>query len=157
NPTGNLIGVLWGHNDDFYGSAPAFTPDGSRLISGNDDGTVRIWDLNAVERNGILRGHEKYVYDVAFSPDSEQVASAAWDGTVRLWGPATGRQTGLLKHEAEVLNSVGYSRDGRRIATLGRGRGISLWDVASAKLERFISLAQSSFAEGARASFDPDG
>jgi len=40
------------------------------------DGTVRIWDMSLVERNGILRGHESYVYDVAFSPNGEQVASA---------------------------------------------------------------------------------
>ena len=79
--------------------APVFTPDGSRLVSGSTDGTVRIWDMSLVERNGILRGHESYVYDVAFSPNGEQVASAAWDGTARLWDATTGRQTGLLKHE----------------------------------------------------------
>ena len=90
--------MLRGHGDGFN-CAPVFTPDGSRLVSGSTDGTVRIWDMNLVERNGILRGHESFVYDVAFSPNGEQVASAAWDGTARLWDATTGRQTGLLKHE----------------------------------------------------------
>ena len=103
-------------------AGPVFTPDGSRLVSGSRDGTVRIWDMSLVERNGILRGHESFVYDVAFSPDGEQVASSAWDGTARLWDATTGRQTGLLKHETGIISAVAYSRDGRRLATVERER-----------------------------------
>ena len=131
-----MIGVLRGHGDGFPDCPPVFTPDGSRLVSGSTDGTVRIWDMSLVERNGILRGHESYVYDVAFSPNGEQVASAAWDGTARLWDATTGRQTGLLKHETGIITSVAYSRDGRRLATAERERGVTLWDVASQKPAR---------------------
>src|SRR5262249_54390009 len=113
-----------------------FTPDSSRLVSASTDGTVRIWDMDLVERNGILRGHESYVYDVAFSPDGEHVASVAWDGTARLWDAATGRPTGLLKHETRIINSLAYRGDGRQLATAERERGITLWDVASRKPAR---------------------
>ena len=72
----------------------AFTPDGSRLIAPAADGTVRVWAMDVAERNGGLRGHKSFVYDVAFRPDGMQLASAAWDGTVRFWDPDTGRETG---------------------------------------------------------------
>ena len=111
--------------------APVFTPDGSRLVSGSADGTVRILGHEPGGTERHPRGHESFVYDVAFSPDGEQVASAAWDGTARLWDATTGRQTGLLKHETGVITSVAYSRDGRRLATGSERRGVTLWDVAS--------------------------
>ena len=74
--TGDLIGLLRGHEEGFETHCPPrFTPDGSLLNSGSKDGTVRIWDMGLVERDGILKGHTKYVYDVAFNSDNERVTS----------------------------------------------------------------------------------
>ena len=154
--TGDLIGVLRVPGEGFD-YVPAFTPDGSRLVSGCADGAVRIWDMRLVEQNGILRGHESYVYDVAFSPNGEQVASAAWDGTARLWDATTGRQTGLLKHETGIINSVAYSRDGRRVATVERERGVTLWDVASQKAVRTWRFPAGYWAADPRAALNPAG
>ncbi len=158
NNQGELIDVLRGHSAGFDRHCPPlFTPDGSRLVSGTIDGTVRIWDMKLVERNGILRGHESFVYDVAFDPNGEQVASAAWDGTARLWDATTGRQIGLLKHEEKgIILSVAYSRDGRRLATVDRERGAVLWNVASGKASRDSLFVASKQWEN-RACLNPDG
>ena len=158
NTQGELIDVLRGHSAGFDRLCPPlFTPDGSRLVSGTIDGTVRVWDMKLVERNGILSGHESFVYDVAFDPNGEQVASAAWDGTARLWDATTGRQTGLLKHEEKgIILSVAYSRDGRRLATADRVQGVALWDVASGKASRSSQFVASKPWEN-RACLNPDG
>jgi eukaryotic-like serine/threonine-protein kinase len=156
--TGKLISVLCGDGDGL-GAPPVFTPDGSHLISGSANGTVRIWDMGLVERNGLLRGHESFVYDVAFGPDGEQVASAGWDGTARLWDATTGRQTGLLNHKTGAIHSISYRSDGRRLATLERERGVVLWDEALRKSAGDWPLVAGTFKmmDGARASLNPAG
>ncbi|WP_414588768.1 WD40 repeat domain-containing protein, partial [Scytonema sp. PCC 10023] len=55
-----------------------------RIVSGGDDGTVRLWDTQG-KQVAELRGHQDYVISVAISTDNQRVVSGGSDGTVRLW------------------------------------------------------------------------
>lgn len=74
----------------------AVLPDG-HLVSGSEDGSVRVWDLTRGESRWILEGHWGTVTAVAIGPgeaDGSVVASGSYDGTIRLWDPQTGVQAG---------------------------------------------------------------
>jgi small GTP-binding protein len=63
----------------------ALSRDGRFLVSGSDDKTVRIWDLEQGCCAGVLEGHPKSVWSVAISPDDRLILSSGWRQAFRLW------------------------------------------------------------------------
>ena len=48
--------------------APAFSPDGSRIVIASGDGRARILDVATAREIAVLDGHEAGVTDAAYSP-----------------------------------------------------------------------------------------
>jgi WD40 repeat protein len=64
----------------------AVSADGSRLLGGADDGSLRLWDLTTEKEIIVLVGHEKSAVNaVALTLDGTRAVSAGKDGTVRFW------------------------------------------------------------------------
>ena len=60
------LDIFLGHSDIV--NSVVFSPDVSRLASGSDDHSVRLWDATSTEALASLVGHSGGVYCVAFSP-----------------------------------------------------------------------------------------
>ncbi len=63
----------------------AFSPDGRRALSGSDDNTVRLWEVDTGRSLRVLEGHSDRVWSVAFGPDGSYAFSAADNGVMRVW------------------------------------------------------------------------
>ena len=81
-------------------------PDGSRLVSGGNDGTARVWNARAGEPV-VLTGHQGIVWGTAFSADGRQVVTAGNDTTVRGWkSSGTGQPVVLHGFGASVESAT---------------------------------------------------
>jgi WD40 repeat protein len=73
----------------------AVTADGTRIVSGSDDDTIRVWDLASGAPLGEpLPGHTGPVLSVAVTPDGTRIVSGGSDYTIRVWQLGTGAPLG---------------------------------------------------------------
>jgi WD40 repeat protein len=80
----------------------AFLPDGSALVLGCDDGTVRVWDPVAGSDVRPALDCGSPVLSVAVSDDGQRVLAGCADGSARLWDLDSGSLLVTVRHRAEV-------------------------------------------------------
>jgi sterol desaturase/sphingolipid hydroxylase (fatty acid hydroxylase superfamily) len=107
--------ILKGHERSVY--SVAISGDGTHVVSGGGDGTVRVWETETGKEKLILKGHRRGVRGVAISGDGNTIVSGSFDGTVIIHDARTGRVVNTLTgHEGGVL-CVAISADGKRIVS----------------------------------------
>jgi len=55
------------------------------VLSGSEDGTLELWDVETGKCIRTFEGHWAKVMSVSFSPDGRYVLSGSEDGTLELW------------------------------------------------------------------------
>ena len=75
--------TLEGHSREVL--SVAYTTDGTKIVSGSADNTIKIWDANTGQCLKTLEGHSEMVESVAYSPDGTKIISGSSDKTVKIW------------------------------------------------------------------------
>jgi WD40 repeat protein len=107
----------------------AFSPDGSRVVAGSEDGTARIWRADGSGGPIVLRGHRGTVWIAAFSGDGSRIVTGAEDGTACIW-KADGSGDPIVLREREdqsPLQSAVFSPDDSRIVTASVDGTVTVW------------------------------
>jgi WD40 repeat protein len=73
-----------------WGWCLALSPDGHRALSGSDDKSLRLWDLESDEPQ-TLEGHTDTINAVTLTTDGHRALSGCYDQTLRLWDVESGK------------------------------------------------------------------
>ena len=116
-----LPGTAILEDEDGAVGSVAFSPDGKTLAIGDEDGTVRLWDVVTGQQIGSpLNSKDGPVDSVAFSPDGKTLAIGVQTMTAPRCGcgmwPPVGRSV-RLSELVPAPGSVAFSPDGKTLAT----------------------------------------
>ncbi len=134
----------------------AFSPDGTRIASGANDGAVLLHEVSSGRQLGEYRGHAAKVHGLSFSADG-RLLTASWDRTIRLWTVETGDEQRRFEGHTGLVHAVAWSPDGKQFVSCtheGDQGAIWLWDADSGTvLRKFEGVRFQPFA----VSYSPDG
>jgi len=131
-----------------------FSPDGTQVLSGSYDQTLKLWNVATGECHRTFSGHRSAVSSCVFSPDGTHVLSGSHDKTLKLWNVATGECYRTFSGHRSPVNSCVFSPDGTHVLSGSHDKTLKLWNVATGECHRTFSghtnLVRSSV-------FSPDG
>jgi anti-sigma factor RsiW/tRNA A-37 threonylcarbamoyl transferase component Bud32 len=108
----------------------AYSPDGGRLLVGENDGGLALWDvkLGLVEAERKL-AHPGGVSAVAFLPGGKRVLTAGADGLVERTADDLEQVRALDGHTRG--SSLVVMPDGKHVVSAGQDATIRVWDLAT--------------------------
>ena len=102
----------------------AFDREGSTLVAGCGDRTMRLFDVATGKEKRVLRQHADWVQSVAFNPGGTLLVSASRDRTATIFSTATWEQESTFREHDTPLYAAAFSPDGSRVITSSRGRAL---------------------------------
>jgi len=143
SPTSRIIGeglmyTFTGHSESI--NCIAMTPNGKMLVSGSEDNTLKLWNLQKRKYIATLEGHEAGVKSVAFSPDGKILVSGSADNTIKLWQlPKVKAPTHTLTGHSDWVKCLAISPDGQILASGSQDKTIKLWNLATGELKSTLA------------------
>ncbi|KAJ8482638.1 hypothetical protein ONZ45_g14882 [Pleurotus djamor] len=106
----------------------AWSPSGDQIVSGTDNGGVKIWSADRGKIMHMFKAHDRLIRCLAFRDDGQVLATGGEDRRVRIWKCDNWEK--ILEFDiGEWVESLAFSPDGKRLVSGGSKGAVHLWDV----------------------------
>lgn len=119
--------------------ATAFAPTMKLLVTGDEFGTILVWDTTTWHQQRSL-SFEGEVWDIEFSPDETLLAVCGTNGIIELYQTDEWELTHSIKAHDMTAKGLAFTPDGKTLISGSRNHDIAYWDTATwQELRRFIA------------------
>jgi len=140
--TGSQTAILFGHKD--FVTSLTYSSDGTFLVSGSYDQTVKLWDVQTGGVIKTLHGHTEIIWTVSISADHTMIASSGYDLTY-LWNIRAGNYHIIRDGSCNFT----FSPTNSQLLSSSSNDTVQQWDINGYKI--------GSPVPGSFLAFSPDG
>lgn len=125
-------------------SAITATNDCRRIISGGDQGEVRVWEIGQQTQimEASMKEHRARVSDIKVNHKDDQAVSASHDGSCIVWDLENFTRI-ICLFESTMFKQVVYHPDESQLLTAGSDRKITYWDCFDGQAIRMLDGSDS--------------
>jgi WD40 repeat protein len=107
-----------------------YSPDGHRLVLGNNAGDVLVFNATTGKRIDARRAvSTREIDDIVFAPDGTSFAVVAGDGLLRVWRVADRSEVFSVDTHSGPLGHAAFSPDSQTIATISWAGTLTRWNA----------------------------
>ena len=112
----------------------ACSPDGARVVTGDQAGASIIWDALSGKSIHKMPGHRSGISAIAFNSDGTRVATGSMDGMIKLWDSSSGKIIHELNdHNTQIYNII-FTPDGSQVITASQAGVTKIWNTQTGQL-----------------------
>ncbi len=148
--TGKVVKTLKGHSGRIQ--SIRFNEDGSKLVSGSADRTIKVWDLSSNEQAALeLTGHGAPITSVALNSSGSRVVGVGRE-KLTVWDSKSGEKLLSLRSPGSTVSNIRFSTDGKTLIGLS-GENLVRWE--GNKRQEFVKTIHGGDVRCVK--FSPDG
>uniref|UniRef100_A0A915IVG7 Nicastrin n=1 Tax=Romanomermis culicivorax TaxID=13658 RepID=A0A915IVG7_ROMCU len=108
-----------------------FWPDGSKIVSGAQNGKINIFNVETLTKISSLKGGEKFIMNIALSPDCRFLAAASQEGIIYVFDVETSTILHTIEAHAMPIRKVKFTSDGKLLFSASDDKYAKVHDVGS--------------------------
>lgn len=117
-------------------SSIAISPNNEYILTGDCDGSAKIWCTQTGALLHTLMGHNNLITSVVISPNNTYAATGDYDGSVKIWDTQTGVLNHTLHEEDDPIKSLYTILDDSRLLTfIYKNNNTYIWDTQTESLK----------------------
>ena len=110
----------------------AWSPDGTKLLTGKWNGRATVWQVDTAKILTALSVGRGSATSVVWSPDGMRFATGDWD-SAKIWSVQNAKKLLSLSGHSGLIESVAWSPDGKWLASGSGDETVKLWNVTDSR------------------------
>lgn len=139
--------MLWKMHDVHRGGVTALAVSHNHrfMVTGGEEGDVRVWDIKQRDMVAHLKEHDAAVTSINIFDDDAHCVTGSRDRNILSWDLRREKRIASLRQRMGGVNSVALYLDQAQLVSVGQERRVTFWDLRDTEPTTAVNLPGEAF------------